>query len=181
MRPRIRSLKRSIANDSRAKQRRGLQIAKYLRNQVRKILANHRILRVTSIRVPAAEPGELAKIFPPARTIFTFSAGRSQPCDTHALADLQAPATLAQFFHDPHGLMSRHDKFFMLRQLSFDHVQIGPADRAAAHLQQNFTRGRRRLFNLFQPQRRGGNRSDFGKQHSFHDLDFAYTAPGESL
>ena len=64
----------------------------------------------------------------------TTAAGITQPGDADTLADPQLRAVLAEFVHNADGLVPRDDRQLPPRQVTFDHVQIGPADGAARHL-----------------------------------------------
>ena len=64
--------------------------------------------------------------------------------------------------------MPGNDRHFLLRQIAFDHVQIGAADGAAMHTDPHLARSRlgRRQIGRFQ--RRRVDRRNVAKEHGFH-------------
>jgi len=58
-----------------------------------------------------------------------------EPGHAHPLAYLQPPATGPDFVHHADYLVPGDDRELLSGKVALDHVQVGPADRAAADLE----------------------------------------------
>jgi hypothetical protein len=168
---------RPEADDSCAKQRRGLLIGKTRGDRVNKIFGRDNKLCVAAIHAVAGEQRAVAKIFRAGPAIFARSVRSMQPRDAHTVADPKALRALTLLLHKAHNLVARNHRGFARRQFSFNHVQIGSAHAAGAHAHQYFTafRLRRRGIRVLQWIRL--NRGWRAQQACFHHETSALSQP----
>ncbi len=97
---------RPEADDSRAKQRRGLLIGKAFRNRINKIFGGDNKFRVAAIHAIAREQRSVAKIFRPGPAVFACSVRSMQPGNANAGADPKAPRVLPLPLDNAHNLVA---------------------------------------------------------------------------
>src|SRR5262249_23721056 len=98
---------RPVPNQSRAKQRRNIEIVVTLGQMKTKSRISDGELRIATVDVITGEAGAVAKIFPIRSTIKAFAIGPAKPRYPHPIADLEFRICLfTDFFHPADNLMS---------------------------------------------------------------------------
>ncbi len=131
----------------------------------------------------AGESGRVAEVLLSACTRAAVSASVAKPRDADAPAELQGSFALrnrkrlgllrrrkrrTEFLDRPDDLMPGDDRHFLLRQIPFDHVQIGAANGATADADPHLARPRLGQRQIDGFQRRGADRSDATQEHGLH-------------
>ena len=164
----IAPLEGPVANDAGAQQWRRIHVPEDRREVVRKCLGDNRVLGVAAVGMVAGELRLFAEVFVAGRAERTVSAGRAQPSAADPLSDSRGEAAFAQGVDAAHDLVAGNHRHVLPRQVALDDVQIGSANRAAAHLDADFTRARIGRRQVHKPQRRGRNGGVLFEQHGFH-------------
>src|SRR5689334_18664127 len=109
-------------------------------------------LCVSAIDVVAGEPRALAEILAAGRAVDTFAAGPAQPRNANAIASSKSRVA-GRLGDGSDYLVAEHQRQLRPSQLAVEDVQIGPADRARVHTDQQLavSRDRRRDFTFSQP------------------------------
>ena len=97
-------------------------------------LVGHRVLGEPAVAVVAGEPGPLAQVLPPRAAEGALPAGPAQPGDAHPVACSEAAAVRDHLGRD---LVPGHQRQLGLGQLTVEDVEVGAADPARAHAQEN--------------------------------------------
>src|SRR3954465_2080966 len=95
-------------------------------------------LGVSAIDVVAGEARAIAQILAAGRAVRAFTARPTQPWDADAIA--RSKSRVAGCLDDgSHDLVAKYQWQLRLRELAVDDVQVGPADRARCHPDQQLT------------------------------------------
>jgi hypothetical protein len=95
------------------------------------------ILSIAAIEAIAGEPGRIAEVFPTCVAVGALAAGMPEPGHANPLPDRQARHTQPQSFHPAHDLVPRDQGQLRPLEIVVHDMEIGPADPAAFHAQQN--------------------------------------------
>ena len=131
---------RAVADQSRAEERRGLQIRITLREREAEALVGDRVLRVAAVAVVAGEARPVAEVLASARAVAAVAVRPAEPRNADAVAAREALAVARGTRDD---LMAEHERQLRLGQLAVGDVQVGSADAAGCDLEQQLARGRR--------------------------------------
>ena len=159
---------RTKSYNSRAEQRRGIAVGKGFRNGVREILRRHGVFGVSAVNGVAGERGMIAEIFHSGAAVFARAVGAMQPGDSNARADGESRRSLAELFDDADDLVPGNYWRLARRQFAFNDVQIGAADAAHFHADENFARGGLRHRRVGEFERIRCDRRGRMKQAGFH-------------
>uniref|UniRef100_A0A0U1PBP6 Uncharacterized protein n=1 Tax=Mizugakiibacter sediminis TaxID=1475481 RepID=A0A0U1PBP6_9GAMM len=133
---------RAVADQAGAEQRRGFGVA-VLRGQGEAVArVGERVLGVAAVELIAGEARLLAQVLAAAAAVGANAAGPAQPRHADALAFAEALDARAARHHRADDLVAGDQLRLRLRQLAVDHVQIGAADRAGVHADQQLLRTR---------------------------------------
>ena len=86
--------------------------------------------------VVASEAGLLAQVLPPPQAALADAARTREPRHPDAIADGEALHLGADGLHATDDLVTRHEGKFRLDQFAVDDMQVGAADAASEHAQQ---------------------------------------------
>ena len=137
---------RAVADEPGAEERRGLQVVVLLRDREAVALVGHDPLRVAAVEVVAREAGRLAEVLAAREAVAADAVRPAEP--RHAeTAPVLCPAD---------DLVAEDERELRVRQLAVDHVEVGAADAAGRHAQQDLARLRLRFRNLLESQRLAG-------------------------
>jgi hypothetical protein len=158
----------SIADDAGAQQGRGLGIAEFFGDEICELFWDNGELGISTVGVIAREPRRFAQVFAACPAERTSAARVSQPGHSDALADFKTVTPFSQGIDGSHDLMARDHRLSGQREIAFDHVQVRPADGAAANAQPNFARTGLRVRQFLPDQRRSFDGCVSGEQHGAH-------------
>ena len=127
--------KASVADDSRAHERRHLIVGKLVRNRVNEIFRRNCVLRIAAVHCISRELGLVAKILLTAMAVRAGAIRFMQPGDAYAFPYGKAFCLGTEFFDRSHNLVAGNQRRFFRRKFALDHVQVG-----AANATQTFTR-----------------------------------------
>jgi hypothetical protein len=131
---------RAVADDPGAEERRRVGIGEHRGNGVRERLGHHRQLRIAAVGVVARVAGRGAEVLGARPTGRAGAVGVTEPGDPHAVTGAEAAAAGTGLLHRPDHLMPRHHRQLPRRQVPLDHVEVGPADPAHPHADQQVLR-----------------------------------------
>src|SRR5262249_11163970 len=127
----------------------------------------NRVGRVASITRVSSEERLIAQVLLTVHAVRTAPAGVAEPGDAHALAQAECGHTGSERIDLADDLMTRDDRKLGMRQVSIDHVQIGPADAACRHAHPYFAGVRMPIREVAQRERLAGTI----EHHSTHETD----------
>ena len=142
---------RAIADQPRAHPRRELGIGVSAGQRERVACVGDGVFRVAAVDRVAGEARRVAEVFASARAIRAHTTGVAEPRHADAHADAKRCHAGAQRRHDTDNLVAGYQRQLGIGQLAIDDVQIGAADTAGLHLDQDLAgagrrRGQRRRF-----------------------------------
>ena len=148
-RPRRRAVsrrtERAIADQSRAQQRRSLDVAERAVDGKAEPRVGDGVLGVATVDVIAGESRAVAQILAPGRAVPARAARPAEPGDADAFPDADRLHPGSGLDHLTDDLVARDQRQLRMGQLAVDHVQVGAAQAARADLDQHLsTRGLRR-------------------------------------
>ena len=91
------------------------------------------------VSIPAGELCLLAQILATVSAEPADPTGRPQPCDADSRADLDRVDTPSEFDDGTDDLVSGHDRQRPRREITLAQLEVGPADAAGQHLDQDLT------------------------------------------
>ena len=106
------------------------------------MLRRNCIFRVPAVHGVARKCGVVTKVFHSGPAVFASLIGAVKPGNSDARADLKSFCAVAKFFDHSDGLMPRNYGRFARRQFTFDNVQIGSANAAHFHADENLALAR---------------------------------------
>jgi hypothetical protein len=124
----------AIADQPGAKERRRFGVAITLGNRQAEALVGEHVLGVAAVDAAAGEAGSLAEVLAAAPAILAFAAGPAEPRNADTVAGFEAISGIQYGTHD---LVAGRHREAAVRQLAIDEMQVGAADAASAHAQQN--------------------------------------------
>src|SRR6185312_11597782 len=137
---------RAKADDSRAEQRRDLDVVHRRRKRNGEIGARARVLRVSAVTIVSGVDRSVAEILAARTAVRARTIGAAEPRDADALSHERGVDAVAGSRNFADHLMAGDDRIAVRRQLFIDDMQIGAADAAGPHPQQYLTlAGLRRL------------------------------------
>ena len=142
----------AVAYQSRAEQRRRLQVV-VVRRQLEAIAGiGDGELRKTAVNLVAGIAGAVAQVFPPVLAIPAVSTAAAQPGHAHALTRDETADAGAQRLDLTHDLVAWDQRQRRFSQFAVHHMQVGAADAAGGDSQQQLARPGLRCWQLLQLQ-----------------------------
>jgi hypothetical protein len=92
----------------------------------------------------------------------------AEPGDPHAITPLEAATARTRSLHAADGLVARDQRQAPGRQVPLDDVEVGPADRAGGHADEQLARARHRVGQLGRLERPRPDRGLAAQQHRTH-------------
>jgi hypothetical protein len=130
------------------------------------ISPSKRIFRVTAIYGIAGKDGSIAKVLHTSAAVPTGSIGAANPRNSDARAGRKV---CGGAFHDvANDLMSGNQVLPARRKFAFHNMQVGAANTAGAHFQQDMARFERRARNVIYAKRTPRNVLGCGKDRGYH-------------
>ena len=142
---------RAIADQPRAQQRRRLQVGIALGDRKAVALVGDRVLGVAAVELIAGEAGALAQVLPARAAVAALAVGPPQPRDPDPLPGREALGPLPRRLDRADDLMSDDQGQLRLAQVAVDHVEVGAADAAGVHRDQDLAGARLRLGEIAAP------------------------------
>ena len=130
----------SPADHSGAQQRRQRLVAAALTQRERESRIRNGCGRVAAVARVAGEQRPVAQVLPLHQTIGADAAGVAEPRNADALTELEPLDAPPERIDAADDLMPRDDGQTRLGQFAVDHVQVGAAHPAGAHLDPNLAR-----------------------------------------
>src|SRR3984893_3436026 len=143
-------------------------VRKLFGNLVNELFRRDNEFRVSTVHRVSRKIRLVAQIFSPLAAICASPVGPIQPRDAHAAAHRKSRRSFSRFFDNTNNLMPRYDRRFSGWELAFHDVQIGPANSAIMHANEDFILRRfaQRYFRVLQGIR--FDRRGTFKNTSFH-------------
>src|SRR5689334_23071612 len=135
-------LKRAVADQPGAKERRGLRVAIAVGNRKHVARIRHRVLGIAAVDLIAGEERVIAEILRSLAAIGAGAVGVAEPWHAHALAYGEALDVLSERLDMPHDLMPEHKRKFWVLKLAVEDMEIGAAHSACRHLDEDLVRPR---------------------------------------
>src|SRR5580700_6551003 len=126
------------ADDAGAEKRRGVQVVQLGRKLEDKVAARYGVLRVAAVDGVSGKDRRIAKIFESAATVRAGSIYAADPGNTYAGAERKLGRSAVYYI--TYDLVAGDQGLHARGQFAFDDVQIGAADAARAHPQQDLIR-----------------------------------------
>jgi hypothetical protein len=139
---------RAVADQPGAKERRGLQVRKPLRDRKAEALVGDRRLRIAAVDVVAGELRVHAEVLAIGAAKAARLVDPAEPRDADALPDLEPLRPLTESLDRSHDLMTGDERQLGLGQVPIDDVQIGAANPARMHAKEDLPGPGLRLGNL---------------------------------
>ncbi len=158
------------ADNAGAEQRGRVLIGEAIGNGVDEIFGCDDIFGVAAIDGVAGEFRMVAEILGARAAIAADAVGAMQPGNSNARAKREASSAGTELLDHADDLVPWNDGRLARRQFAFDDVQVGAANAAEAHADENLAIRRLRHRDVGELQRRGGDRSWSVKQASFHGM-----------
>ncbi|ABA51266.1 hypothetical protein BURPS1710b_A1017 [Burkholderia pseudomallei 1710b] len=148
-------LQRPVADETRAQQRRRMNIVVAARHVHAKARVGDRALRIAAVDRVAGEAGRIAQVLAAARAVRAMAARAPEPRHADTLADRETLRERAERGHRADDLVPRNHRPLRIAQIAVDDVQIGPAHAARVHVDQQLPRRRHgvRQLGFAQPRR----------------------------
>jgi hypothetical protein len=105
-------------------------------------LVGHRVLRVASVELISGKANPIAEIFPAGPAIAALSTSPSQPRYADALPHCEPIHAVPSGSHRAYDFMTQDQRQLGLGKITVDYVQIGTADAAGVHSEQELARPR---------------------------------------
>ena len=102
-------------------------------DRVNPLFGCNRVLRIAAVDRIAGESRLVAQVLQPSPAIFADLVGMVQPRYAYPRAHLETMRPFAKFRDHANHLMTRNEWRLAGRQLAFDDMQIGAADRTGAN------------------------------------------------
>ena len=139
----VRHAQAAVADEARAKQRRGVLVRIGIGNRKAEALVRDGEPGIAAVERVAGEPGVFAEVFAAGAAVAAGAAGPAQPRNADARAGGKAGRARTVFRHAADDFVPRNERRFRRGQFAVDHVEIGPADGAGADPQQDLAFARR--------------------------------------
>jgi hypothetical protein len=153
-------------NDAGTEQRRSMQVVEPRRKGKDEIGPRERVFCVTAIYRIASEDRSIAKVLHASAAVPTRSVNAANPRDSNADASRQLRGGA---FHDvTDDLVPGNQVLPPQRKFALHNVQVGAANPASSHLQQDMAWLQRGTHNFLYPKRTLGNILGFGKDRGNH-------------
>ena len=124
---------RAVADDSRAQEGSGLDVAEDGWKGIGVLLFDDDVLGVTAVDVPSREPGRDAEVLACARAEPAHSAGVGEPRDADAITLGEAARARTEAVDDPDDFVAGRDAGTARREVALGEVQVGATDPAGEH------------------------------------------------
>jgi hypothetical protein len=141
----------SKSDDSRTEQGCGVQIVKSRRKRIHEVGSCQNIFGVAAIHGVSREHGRIAEILETPAAIRTHTIHTAQPGNSNSHPERKRSGGAIDYF--PDDLMPRNQRLSFENQLTFDDVQVSPANSASTDSQQNVSRRNLRLCDFCDLQR----------------------------
>src|SRR5215211_281957 len=132
-----RHAQRPVADQPGAEQRRGLVVRVAVGDREAEALVGHGALRVAAVAVIARELGARAEILAAGEAVLALAARPAQPGHADPVAYREALRPVPRRQHAADDLMTGHERQLRSVELAVDDVQVGAADTAGVHVEQN--------------------------------------------
>ena len=158
----------AIADHPAAQERRGGQVRRTLRQAQGEVRPDGHPLGVATVAVPAGEAGLGAEVLASGPTGRAVAAGAREPSHAGSLADRPAGHRPADGLHPSHGLVARHDRQRMRREVALHDLEVRPADATSGHAEQQLVVGRLRDRPFLQAEMVEAGRAGFDQGEGSH-------------
>jgi hypothetical protein len=142
---------RPVADQPGAQERRGLQVRIAVGQREAEALVRNRVLGVAAVDVAPGEARALTQVLEPSPAVRTLPARPAQPGHAHPAAAVHARAD---------DLMAEDQRQVPGPDVAVAQVQVGPADAAGVHADQDLPGGGPRLRHVGETQRPPGSIQD---------------------
>ena len=180
---------RPVADRAGAQERGGLRIGEDVGDPISKRLGHGHELGIAAVGVAAGRPELVAEVFLAPAAEAAFPACGEDPGDADPVAEPEAAGPRTNGRDPPDDLMAQDDRQPRRRRPSLDLVELGVADAAGVHLDQQLTLARNRIGQFANSSGRGlsANRPSAFKtiahilMNPFHRDDLPETTPHAML
>ena len=133
---------RPVADQARAEERSGLEIRIAVGNRRAEALVGDGELRVAAVQRVTREARVVAEVLAAGSAVTAVAVGPPEPGDADAVALREALGPLAGLLHRPDDLVTEDERELRIGQLPVDDVQVGAADAAGVHGDEDLTGAR---------------------------------------
>ena len=132
----------AVADQPGAEERRGVGVAVAVGDaEAEAVVGEHEVL-VAAVEMAAGEPRVVAEVLLARMAEAAAAAGAAEPRHADPLADVEAVGARAHLRHLADDLVAGHDRVAADRQFAVDEVEVGAADAAGKHADEELRRPR---------------------------------------
>jgi hypothetical protein len=147
---------RPVADQTRAQQRRCLEVRVVPGERQAEALVGERQIGIAAVALIPGEDGAVAQVLPPRSAVAARPVGPPEPRDSDAIADGEPARSVAELRYLGDDLMPGDQGKLGIGELAVDHVEVGAAHAAGVDAGEQLALSRARIVELRFAQRLAG-------------------------